>query len=132
MNLHFHTKYSGGAPTHFKEKILDGRKKHSMVDDEADRWKEGNSIQMVVNPYSAERDHFNADRPDLQTCTGTQRFEIKWKGHDYLVRVDGHKLTPAEVEVLALNDGFDDLVSFLAWFKEDKKGKIIHWTKLRY
>lgn len=126
------TKEKGGKPTEFKEKILDGRKKHSIRDDVHDRWREGMSIEMAYGVRSQEYEQFNVEHPDLQTCTGTQRFEIKWKKHEYLVRVDGHKLTPAEVEILALNDGFDELVDFLTWFNTDKKGKIIHWTKLRY
>lgn len=132
MILGFTKKIKGGKPTEFREKVLDGRKIHSIREDKHDRWREGMSIEMAYGVRSDDYEQWNADRPDLQTCTGTQPFEIKWKGHDYQVRVDGHRLTPAEVEQLAKNDGFDELVDFLTWFSSDFKGKIIHWTKMRY
>jgi hypothetical protein len=33
---------------------------------------------------------------------------------------------------LARNDGFDSVEDFFSFFPEDFKGKIIHWTDLRY
>jgi predicted nucleotide-binding protein (sugar kinase/HSP70/actin superfamily) len=33
---------------------------------------------------------------------------------------------------LAINDGFEDMHQFFKWFDTDFKGKIIHWTDLRY
>lgn len=36
------------------------------------------------------------------------------------------------VEVLAKNDGFSGVKEFFEWFSEDFKGKIIHWTDLKY
>lgn len=132
MNLHFKTKFDGKMPTGFKEKILKKIKKHSIVDDPKGRWRVDMEIQMVVNPYSPERDQFNEGRKDLSKVISIQQFSIKWKDYDYTVKVDSRELSKDEVEVLAINDGFDDLVQFLTYFSKSKSAKIIHWTKLKY
>lgn len=132
MVLGFKRKHKDGRPTGFAPKILSGVKKHTIREDEPDRWKEGVIIQMAYGVRTKDYEQFNAGRSDLEVCTGTQKIEIKWKNHDYTVKVDGRVLSREQVELLAINDGFDDLVEFLTWFSADFKGKIIHWTKLRY
>ena len=52
--------------------------------------------------------------------------------NETIVKIDGRKLTEPEVQQLAWNDGFDNLVDFLMWFADGFKGKVIHWTELRY
>jgi hypothetical protein len=43
-------------------------------------------------------------------------------------------MTWDEIEDLAINDGFDDVADFWAWFDQYSpfSGKLIHWTGLRY
>lgn len=54
------------------------------------------------------------------------------KNSKTIVKIDGRKLTEPEIQQLAWNDGFDNLVDFWMWFADGFKGKIIHWTELRY
>lgn len=42
------------------------------------------------------------------------------------------KLTDLQIEQLAINDGFDSVEDFKHYFDKDFKGKIIHWTDIRY
>ena len=35
-------------------------------------------------------------------------------------------------DLIIRNDGFTDIFQFIRWFKKDWKGKVIHWTDLRY
>jgi hypothetical protein len=48
------------------------------------------------------------------------------------IYVDVKALNATEIYRLAYNDGFENLGYFTAWFGRDFKGKIIHWTDLRY
>lgn len=48
------------------------------------------------------------------------------------VLIDGVRLHPMKLDELALKDGFDTVEDFLAYFDIDFKGKIIHWTELKY
>lgn len=132
MILGFKKQLPGGKESRFKEKILEGVKQHTIREDPQDRWQKGMGIQMAYGVRTKDYEQFNADREDLQTCTGIQKIEIKWKKHECILTVDGRVLSRNKMEKLAINDGFDDLVSFLTWFSADFKGKIIHWTKLRY
>ena len=48
------------------------------------------------------------------------------------VVVGNSRLNQIEIEQLAQNDGFDTIEDFFAYFNDDFKGKIIHWTNLKY
>ena len=37
-----------------------------------------------------------------------------------------------KLDLLAQNDGFETIEEFFAYFNEDFKGKMIHWTDLKY
>ena len=64
----------------------------------------------------------------------TQKIEIRFQEflNDVVIKIDGKKLNIQEQQQLAWNDGFDNLLEFLMYFKEDFTGKIIHWTDLKY
>lgn len=118
----------------FKEKILNFSKKHTIREDKHDRWKQGRMIQFAYGVRTKQFEKF-AEMP----CLGIQKIEIKhnvprFNGNPGLmVYVDGFALPDSQVYELSKNDGFDDIVDFLAWFNKDFEGKIIHWTNhIRY
>jgi hypothetical protein len=71
-------------------------------------------------------------------CVSTQGIYIKWFSRygdwmgDTLTFVDSIALRGKEVELIAQNDGFDRVEDFFTYFNKDFKGKIIHWTNLKY
>lgn len=113
-----------------KEPIPINAKLHTIRRDEHNRWKEGMMIHPVVNNRTPERFQF---APEFK-CTGVQEIEIfvRKEIRLYGVRVDGKELNDATCKELAVNDGFDGLETFLEYFGPDFKGKLIHWTDLRY
>jgi len=139
MILGYKKQFPWGTPTDFKRKILEGIKKHTIRADAYDRWDEGRKIQHAHGVRTKQYDHFKDDE-----CTGTQRIYIgktntknlnsfwRYNGYKYSVIVDKKRLTLAGMVELAYRDGFDSLDDFLQWFQNGFKGKIIHWTPLRY
>lgn len=107
---------------------------HTIRRDEPDRWKKGSIIHFVINNRSPERFQF---APEI-TCISTQTIEIKHPEIDFpglkgfQVIVDGKNLSREEIEKIAVNDGFDEVVDFVNYFKEDFTGKLIHWTNHQY
>lgn len=185
MILGFKKTFPWGEPTHFREKIwaslahvtevqVEGTEKtyalsgeleyhpklHTIREDKHNRWKIGNSIQMVYRGknYSIEN-HFNKGFEELQKCVSIQKIKIIWynfhfkdnpiltgkpsltpKPMDFIthrepvVEIDSKRFPSgcSQVKTLAQNDGFDSLEQFYKWFNKDFEGKIIHWTDLRY
>lgn len=155
MVLGFKT-HINGQPTFFIEKILTCvsayysqmflPKKHSIR--EGKRWTAGRKIHMATGVRTTKYNQFNKFIAGLDTCKSVQDIAIKWKlteGDDVnnpfvtlvgkrcvWIKVDGRLLDKDEVRTLALNDGFDGILQFLDWFKNDIDGQIIHWTDLKY
>lgn len=119
-----------GYKQRFVKPILDKTKKHTLREDPHDRWKTGKRMHMATGVRTKKYNQFYED-----TCKSTQKVEII-RTSDYLnetiVKVDGRKLDEAEVQQLAWNDGFENLVDFWMWFADGFNGKIIHWTELKY
>lgn len=130
MILGFKTKFKGGALTYFERKILNGSKKHTIREDKTDRWKAGMFIQFATGVRTKQYEQFKESQ-----CLSTQRIEIIRK-NDYLeetvVKIDGRELSQDEVQQLAWNDGFQNLIDFWFFFADGFEGKIIHWTDLKY
>lgn len=114
-------------------------KVHTLRQDSKDKWKLGMKIHPVINNRTKNRFQF---APELEV-KGIQKIEISyhtinnWDGsikseNSPLIRIDGRVLCGLEAITLSQNDGFESLEQFLAWFKEDFTGKIIHWTDLKY
>jgi hypothetical protein len=124
----------------FKERILSNDKKHTIRTDRSERWKKGHKIHFWRgNPRNTKA----TPKPHefhLLHCTGVQKIEMIFgEGEEFKVdvSVDNRLLTPSEVAVLAINDGFDTTAEMLLWFQDNIegnsfKGRLIHWTKLRY
>lgn len=106
-------------------------KYHTIREDKSDRWHEGADIHFVVNRRSERRFQF---APVIK-CTGVQGIQIIYQDDkDYmpLVTIGNTLLCWDSIEKLAINDGFPSAESFFDYFNKDFKGKIIHWTGLRY
>jgi len=106
-------------------------KLHTIREDKKNLWKAGNDIHFVINNRTPQRFQF----APVVKCVSTQRIEILHglkSDKQAFVAVDGKTLHISDIKRLAINDGFDSVDDFFAWFKEDFKGKIIHWTNLKY
>jgi len=103
---------------------------HTIRADKSNRWKPGNKIHFVINNRTPDRFQF----APIIKCESIQSIKIKNMFDDrHSVEIGGIKLQDTEIETLALNDGFESVDDFWAYFfMEDFEGKIIHWTDYRY
>ena len=138
----YHDKFSVSALQLGKSKIGElNAKKHTIREDKADRWKVGNKIHFVINPYSKDRFQF---APIIEVIS-TQNIKIEWSENSTypFIKIWNEKseciLNPldhfdyiSQLEDLAINDGFDNFEEFLKYFDKDFEGKIIHWTNEKY
>lgn len=101
---------------------------HTLREDPHNRWKPTRLIQHAYFPRTVNYQCFLENR-----CISIQRVEIRHLNpRHHLVMVDGRRLSFEEVLRLARNDGFEGHADFFRWFDCDWKGKLIHWTDLRY
>jgi hypothetical protein len=108
-------------------------KLHTIREDKNDRWKVGTKIDFFINVRQKNMFRFAPVLP----VVSVQKVEIiydKFFGKNLFpdVVIDNIKMHPEKLEQFAQNDGFDTIEDFFAYFNEDFKGKIIHWTDLRY
>lgn len=112
-------------------------KPHTIRADKTNRWKPGMNIhffEWTGKPYRSPQFKF----APVVTCVSVQKIEIVWHdltGCRYInptIYIDGRWIVGRQLHQLAINDGFDSLTSFYAWFNQDFTGKIIHWTELKY
>lgn len=106
-------------------------KLHTIREDKSHSWVQDRDIHFVINNRTKDRYQFAPILP----VVSIQHIEIRYSGQKYgpVVCIDGTKLLGANsLEKLAQNDGFDSVDDFFSWFNIDFKGKIIHWTNLKY
>jgi uncharacterized protein YqfB (UPF0267 family) len=125
-----------GFNRRFEKPILKGDKVHTIREDRKNRHSGGGRLHLSIGVRT------KAYRCLKETlCTGVQQIEILYGNGGYCdvfvyqdarVLVDGRELSYPEVTELAKNDGFDSQDAFFKWFSSDFKGKIIHWTNLKY
>lgn len=141
-----------GYKTDFKEKfgnLWDGFEKfnfeeqanpklHTIRLDQNNRWGAGYDIHFVINNRTKNRFQF---APVIK-CVSVH--EIKIEHHESKaiagiilhpfasVTIDGKILRYESIKQLAINDGFDSVEDFFAYFNKDFTGKLIHWTDLKY
>lgn len=105
---------------------------HTIREDKNDRWKPGTKIDFFINCRQKNMFRFAPVLP----VVSVQKVEIivdKFEFmNDYQIKVDGKLLTIDEKVQLALCDGFENLLHFFMYFNADFKGKLIHWTDLKY
>lgn len=114
----------------FVQPILEQTKIHTIRLDIANRWKTGTKIHMATGVRTKHYNQFSSG-----VVMSIQKIEII-RTSDYLektiVKVDGRQLTEPEVQKLAWNDGFSNLVDFWLYFADGFTGKLIHWSNLKY
>jgi len=112
-------------PTNFEEKIKKGIKLHSIRWDRNKRWKKGRKIHFSTG---ARTSRYNCFKKGI--CTGIQKIEII----DRDIIIDNKRCSIDIIEWLSVNDGFDTINDFWAWFDQYSPfvGVIIHWSELRY
>ena len=121
-----------GFKPQFKDLIKTGQKKHTMREDKHNRWKAGRVIHFATGVRTKFYNLFK-----IGECKSVQSIRIDYDyiqsiGHCVSVFIDDRSLHPDEIRILAKNDGFEDTSEFFDWFNKDFKGKIIHWTDLKY
>jgi len=107
---------------------------HTLRKDEENIWHAGMIIEAVTNAGTPQ------ERPILPEvpCISTQKLQICHYSKEMYgnrapdIQVDDIRMTPQAVEQMALNDGFECVEDFFAYFNKDWKGKIIHLTDFRY
>lgn len=115
-------------PTNFLQKIEKGIKIHTVRSDVKNRWHVGRNIHFSTGSRSS---NYNCFKKGI--CRSTQSIEINYYTKHSIV-IDSHHLDESEIEEFAINDGFDSIEDFWAWFDQYKcfSGKIIHWTSKFY
>lgn len=126
--------------------LLDNiQKLHTIREDKHYRWRTGMDIHFYVFARTKARLQF----APVVKVKRIQSIEIEIAGFNKdghvagaLVKIDGKYLggynhlkelpSCKHVRRLALNDGFDSVQDFFAYFNKDFTGKIIHWTDLKY
>ncbi len=125
-----------GYEQQFHAKILDGTKKHTLREDSHDRWHAGMKMHQSAGVRTKQYKLLKLD-----TCNGTQKIEIIHRSGEVFIKIDDkhyynsldtHYNNVMRIVQLFQNDGFDSAEDFFKWFNEDFKGKIVHWTDLRY
>lgn len=124
----------------FKPAIIYGIKKHSLRVDASNRWKAGMSIQhWMFSPRHPHKNPHPFSKEKYNVCTGTEDVILYHQnGTIQAILVNGKKLSKKKMQELACNDGFQSLREMSMFFfgftrkREYWKGKIIHWTDLRY
>lgn len=162
MILSFSTQING-KPTYFQEKIWCGLidknivdpelfkdynrnflvkdlshkpKYHSIRIDIKNRWKQGMMIDFFINARQKNMFQF---APKINMISKQRIFMtyMPHLGNGFEVSVDGRQLANYEIENLAINDGFENVIDFEDYFiaqmvDDQYSGKIIHWTDLKY
>lgn len=121
-----------GFKKQFIEPIMQGIKVHTIREDTHGRWKPGMIMHMATGVRTKQYKQFA-----LKQCESVQDIEVKYryKGkvkRGVTVSIDGLEITSKVFFELCANDGFKNGVDFFIWFGNDFKGKIIHWTAIRY
>lgn len=133
-----------------KRELLDSpfwppAKLHTIREDKHDRWKPGTMIDFFIN---ARRKNMFRFAPRIPVVS-VQKIQIAYENANPMdldcvfVYVDGKLIYRRfsngqavgvfnKMSQLATNDGFWSIDDFFAWFNKDFKGKIIHWTDLKY
>ena len=115
---------------------------HTIREDKKERWKPGTKIDFFINCRKKNMFRFAPVLP----VVSVQKVEIVWVelfgkkvAHVFIednffakVKFDGDLIVKGDMLQLALNDGFDSIEDFFAYFNEDFTGKLIHWTDLKY
>jgi len=121
-----------GFKPQFEPKILIGLKIHTIRDDDKGRWQAGKKMHMATGTRTKNCKIFR-----VTICKGYQWIKIYKKKVAVTMtenQIWFYDLKPDQLLQLALQDGFDSVEDFFAWWnsKPRRKRKLIHWTEFRY
>ena len=119
-----------GFKEQFKEPIIKGSKIHTIREDSKHRWQEGKVIHFATGVRTKNYNQFKSGK-----CTGIRHIEIDPITKIVFIIINGTEkkyFTTEGIKILALNDGFDSVEDFWAWFKKPFVGKLIYWTDTKY
>jgi len=104
---------------------------HTIREDKNNRLQVGTKIHFTVGNRTKNRFQF---APIVPVVSVQDIWIIHTKNDKQFLVYNNYwqQLTPIQVENLAINDGFDSVDDFWAFFNKDFMGKIIHWTDFRY
>jgi len=103
-------------------------KLHTIREDKANRWEAGK----LIHPYYGARTKGAVQFGPVMRVESVQSIVMIQRADRLDVSIDEKIIYSDELEILAENDGFDTLADFLEYFNGGFRGKIIHWTRLRY
>lgn len=114
-------------------------KLHTIRKDQNDRWRPGMDIHFVINGRRKDRFQF----APVVKSTSVQSFEIEWINGTAWVKIENRHFTTFKkteygyefgenAKELTKNDGFETVEDFFKYFDQDFRGKLIHWTELKY
>ena len=125
----------------FDRTVIHTPKLHTIREDKKNRWRVGTNIDFFINYRQKNMFRFAPVLP----VVSIQEFEVNYvptgKNLDLqpIVFIDKkffyHNLISNDTSkmfLLAKNDGFDSIPAFFDYFNKNFKGKIIHWTDLKY
>lgn len=136
--------YYGESPFDYTRMFIP--KIHTIREDKNNRWKAGIKIDFFINCRQKNMFRFAPVLPVIST----QEIRIKYtmsSSNTPLVYVEvfgnndwkclgtynpKNKEYFGDLLLLAQNDGFDTVEDFFLYFNKNFKGKIIHWTDLKY
>lgn len=131
-SIHYPKDYNFVAKDKLQAKI------HTIREDKNERWKPGTKIDFFINCRQKNMFRFSP----VLLVVSVQKIEIKYIGFnngfrpciwiDKKLIYDLAGINKKLMLELAQNDGFDTIEDFFAYFEKDFKGKIIHWTNLKY
>lgn len=110
----------------FADKVESGVKPHTIRDDNHnDRHaKVGNDLQL----YTGMRTK-NCRKLRDAKCVGVYPIDIQYPNVRILIPVGWFKLSPSEINQLAIGDGFDSVDEFFDYFKEKRDRVLILWRR---
>jgi hypothetical protein len=119
-----------GRKTHFKEKVLAGKKIHILKEDRKNTWRAGDTVHFAYGVRSGKPQRWGGKQ--VITSVQTVSFKYPENGNTPEIFIDGRRLGVMEMLLLAANDGFETLNDFLAYYNTSLTWKLIHWTKFTY
>ena len=127
-----------GEATEFKEKLLSGKKIHT-IRSNAEYWKkiisEVNAGKAYLSIREWEGMPYKSGQVEIMQVhkLGFEDVEIRCDGQNIGIDISGKEANVMNIINVAHNDGLD-IVDFSAWFtgKEPFRGIIIHFTDFRY
>ncbi len=137
----------------FDRTVIHTPKLHTIREDKKNRWRVGTKIDFFINVRQPNMFRFAPVLPvvstqkiefiwkentENHTCLGTKfdrictiKIDDRFYGDAYLF--NGSVVSSSyTIPTFANNDGFDTPDELFAYFNKNFKGKIIHWTDLRY